>query len=195
VQDLSAAPLFMTQAVELLRHRPAGDAPYREVADGLERATSAVRGSVASLRSLLIELYPPHLARAGLAAALTDLVARVHAQGVQTRLDLPDDDLDLPPEVAALLFRVAQEALLNAAKHAGAGTISLSLHRDRGSITLEVRDDGTGFDPDRAATGIETGHFGLRVLTDLADAAGATLDLATAPGQGTTLRLQMPLHG
>jgi two-component system NarL family sensor kinase len=194
VQDLSAAPLFMSRAVELLRHRPAGAPPYREVADGLDRAATAVRGSVASLRSLLIELYPPHLAQAGLPAALADLAARVHARDVQTRLDLPDD-LDLPPEVAALLFRVAQEALINTAKHARAGTVTLSLHRDRGSVTLEVRDDGTGFDPGIATTGTETGHFGLRVLTDLADAAGATLDLATAPGHGTALRLQVPLHG
>jgi len=58
---------------------------------------------------------------------------------------------------------------------------------------LEIRDDGTGFDPDATADSPGTGHFGFRVLTDLAEAAGATLDLATAPGQGTALRLWVPL--
>jgi signal transduction histidine kinase len=192
VQDLSAAPLFMSRAVDLLRGRPAADAERQEVADGLARSTVAVRGSVSSLRSLLIELYPPHLAQAGLPAALADLAARVQARGVQTRLDL-DDDLYLPLEVDALLFRVAQEALLNAAQHARADIVTLSLRRYRDSVTLEVRDDGTGFDPAIAAGSTETGHFGLRVLTDLAESTGAALDLATAPGQGTTVRLQVPL--
>jgi signal transduction histidine kinase len=194
VQDLSAAPLFMTQAVDLLRGRPASEGERHEVAEGLARSTTAVRGSVSSLRSLLIELYPPHLARAGLPAALADLAARVQARGVRTRLDLADD-LDLPLEVEALLFRVAQEALLNAAEHARAGTVTLSLHRDRDAVTLEVRDDGAGFDPGTAGDSTGTGHFGLRVLTDLAESAGATLDLATAPGHGTALRLQVPQDG
>jgi two-component system, NarL family, sensor kinase len=192
VQDLSAAPLFMSRAVDLLRGRPAADAERHEVTDGLARSTVAVRGSVSSLRSLLIELYPPHLARAGLAAALADLAARAQARGVQTRLDL-DDDLYLPLEVDALLFRVAQEALLNAAEHAGADMVTLSLRRYPDSVRLEVRDDGTGFDPDTAMDSTATGHFGLRVLTDLAESAGAELDLATAPGRGTAVRLQVPL--
>jgi two-component system, NarL family, sensor kinase len=194
VQDLSAAPLFMSRAVDLLRRQPAGDGPRREGADGLEQATIAVRGSVASLRSLLIEIYPPHLAQAGLPAALADLAARIETRGVQAQFDLPDDDLDLPPEVAGLLFRAVQEALLNTAKHARAGTVTVSLRKDPGSVTLEVRDDGAGFDPGGVATaGTGSGHFGLRVLADLAETAGATLDMATAPGQGTALRLQVPV--
>ena len=190
VQDLSAAPLFMARAVDLLRGRTAGQEEHHEVTEGLALSTTAVRGSVSSLRSLLIELYPPHLAQAGLPAALADLAARVQGRGVQTRLDLADD-LDLPLDVEALLFRVSQEALLNAAKHARADTVTLVLRRDRDSVTLEVRDDGAGFDAPTA--GATDGHFGLRVLTDLAEAAGATLDLATAPGEGTALRLQVPL--
>jgi two-component system, NarL family, sensor kinase len=193
VQDLSAAPLFMSRAADRLGDRPGADAEDREAAEGLRLATTAVRRSVASLRSLLIEIYPPHLARAGLPPALADLAARVQSHGIRTRLDIPDD-LDLPPAVEGLLFRVAQEALLNAAKHAHAGTVELTLSQEQDSVTMGIRDDGTGFDLSEAPAGTGTGHFGIRVLTDLAEAAGATLDLATAPGRGTALRLQVPVR-
>ncbi len=192
VQDLAAAPLFMSRASDRLVGRPDADAEDRQAAEGLDLATTAVRRSVASLRSLLIDIYPPHLERAGLPAALADLAARVQSRGIRTRLDIPDD-VDLPPEIDRLLFRVAQEAMLNAAKHAHAGTVELTLSRDDDSVTMEVRDDGTGFDLSADPADTRSGHFGIRVLTDLALAAGATLDLATAPGQGTALRLRVPL--
>jgi two-component system, NarL family, sensor kinase len=192
VQDLSAAPLFMSRAADRLGGRPGADDEDRDAAEGLRLATTAVRRSVASLRSLLIEIYPPNLARAHLPAALADLAARVQSRGIRTRLDIPDD-LDLPPEIDGLLFRVAQEALLNAAKHAHAGTVELTLSREQDTVVMEIRDDGSGFDLSAAPVNTGTGHFGIRVLTDLAEAAGATLDLATAPGHGTALRLRVPL--
>jgi two-component system, NarL family, sensor kinase len=193
VQDLSAAPYLMSGAVDLLTDRPGSDTAAQDAAHGLGLAMTAVRQSVAALRSLLIEIYPPHLARAGLPAALADLAARAQARGVATQLDVPDD-LDLPADVDALLFRVAQEALRKVAKHARAGTVQLTLRRDRQLVTMEVRDDGAGFDPSTTSGDTGIGHFGMRVLTDLSEAAGATLDLASAPGQGTALRLQVPLQ-
>jgi len=189
VQDLSAAPLIMSRAVQRLEAQPGSAPDDRAVAADLRSATQAVRQSVASLRSLLIEIYPPHLARAGLAAALGDLTARTQARGVHTRLDLPPD-LEIPTETAALLFRVAQEALLNVVKHARATTAEVSVGVDDAGTTLVVRDDGVGFDATPPPTA--NGHVGLRVLSDLAEAAGARLDLATAPGHGTTLRLTVP---
>jgi two-component system NarL family sensor kinase len=194
VQSLSAAPLLMSHADDRLRARAGGDAEDREAANGLRLATTAVRRSVASLRSLLIDIYPPHLAQAGLSAALTDLAARLHVAGVQPELDIPDG-LDLPPEIDALLFRVAQETLLNSAKHAHAKTVRLTLSQQDDLVTMEIRDDGVGFDPGAIPADTGTGHFGMRVLNDLAEAAGATLELATAPGWGTALRLQVTLNG
>jgi two-component system, NarL family, sensor kinase len=144
---------------------------------------------VAALRSLLIEIYPPHLARAGLPTALRGLADRLQPRDVRLRIDVPDD-VAVPPETAALLFRVAQEALINVGLHARAREVELLVRQHAGRVLLEVTDDGVGFDP---TAGAESGHFGLRVLTDLAAAAGATLDLATAPGHGTALRLEVPL--
>ncbi|MGK5111125.1 MULTISPECIES: sensor histidine kinase [unclassified Geodermatophilus] len=191
VQELSAAPLIMSRALQRLERQPGEAADDEALATDLRSATDAVRQSVASLRSLLIEIYPPHLAQAGLPAALGDLTARVRSRGVDTRLHLPDD-LDVPPETAALLFRVAQEALLNVVRHARAGTAVVTVVDTAGSVTLEVRDDGVGFDPAEASAPTGTGHFGLRVLSDLAEQAGATLELTTAPGRGTSLRLVVP---
>jgi two-component system, NarL family, sensor kinase len=188
VQDLGAAAFVMSSAVHRLQAGPATESGNREIAGDLAPATDAVRQSVTSLRSLMIEIYPPNLAQAGLGSALTDLMARLQGRGVRARLDMPDD-LDLPPETAALLFRVAQEALLNIARHARAATAAVVLSQETGVVTMEIHDDGVGFDPRVTAA---AGHFGLQVLADLATEAGGTLDLATAPGNGTSLSLRVP---
>jgi two-component system, NarL family, sensor kinase len=101
------------------------------------------------------------------------------------------EDLDPPAEVAALVFRVAQEALINVARHARARQVTLAVRQDDAGVELLVADDGTGFDADAASR--EPGHFGLSVLADLAREAGAALDLATAPGAGTAVRLRVPV--
>jgi signal transduction histidine kinase len=190
VQDLSAAPLIMARAVDRLAAASDRRADDDGLVADLSAATTAVRSSVTSLRTLMIEIYPPHLADAGLPAALRDLTARVRSRGVQTRLELPAD-LDPPPDTAGLLFRVAQESLHNVVKHARARNAVLAVAEQDGLITMEISDDGIGFDP-ASASAADTGHFGLRVLGDVAEAAGATLDLVTAPGAGTTVRLRVP---
>jgi two-component system, NarL family, sensor kinase len=189
VQDLAAASYVLSGATDRLS---AGDMTAEETAHltGLLRtAEGTLRGSVAALRSLLIEIYPPHLARTGLPAALRGLGERLQPRDVRLRVDVPDV-VEVPEETAALLFRVAQEALINVGRHARARTVQLTLTTAPDRVLLEVADDGVGFDP---SEGAGKGHFGLRVLTDLAAAAGATLDLATAPGRGTALRLEVPL--
>ncbi len=187
VQDLSAAPLIMSRAVDRLATVPDRSADDDTLVADLSAATTAVRSSVTSLRTLMIEIYPPQLAEAGLSAALQDLAARVEARGVRTRLELPPD-LDPPPGTAGLLFRVAQESLQNVVKHARARNAVVTVTDDDG-LALEVVDDGIGFEP-----GAEPGRssFGLRVLADVAEAAGATLDLTSGPGRGTTVRLRVP---
>jgi signal transduction histidine kinase len=189
VQDLAAASYVLAGAADQLTAGPVDEEKAADVTTGLRAAEGAVRGSVAALRSLLIEIYPPHLAQAGLASALRGLANRLQPRNVRLRVDVPDE-VDIPPETAALLFRVAQEALINVGRHARAREVELRVAQAPGRVLLEVTDDGVGFDP---AEGAATGHFGLRVLTDLAAAADGTLDLATAPGQGTALRLEVPL--
>jgi len=189
VQDLAVASYMLSGATDQLEAGPLPVEQTAAVTATLRSAAGVVRGSVAALRSLLIEIYPPHLARAGLPSALRGLADRLQPRAGRLRIDVPDV-VDVPEETAALLFRVAQEALLNVGRHAQATDVALLLRQEPDRVVLEVIDDGVGFETGATA---EAGHFGLRVLTDLAAAAGATLDLATAPGQGTRLRLEVPL--
>lgn len=188
VQDMAAVSYVLAGSAERLA---ADQSPTTtaEVTEDVRTAADTVRGAVAALRSLLIEIYPAQLAQAGLPPALRGLADRLRPHEATLQVDVPDD-LAVPPDVAALIFRVAQEALINVGKHAAATEVVLRAARETDRVVLEVVDDGAGFDPAAAAA---AGHFGLRVLTDLAAAAGATLELATAPGRGTALRMGIPL--
>src|SRR5207253_2641386 len=112
---------------------------------------------------LLVEIYPPELHRAGLEAALGDLLAASEARGLATTLDV-DPEFRLDRDTEALFFRVTQEALRNVIKHAGASRVSVKVARANGRARLLVEDDGRGFDPGQPDGG---GHFGLRMLRDL----------------------------
>ncbi|MFI7587153.1 sensor histidine kinase [Spongisporangium articulatum] len=192
VQELAATGFLVAGSAE--QARAGGD---DGLAHRLDLAAGAVRSSIGGLRSLLVDIYPPSLRSAGLVAALRDLAAAVAGRDVQARLDLPEADAPgltgLAPDVEALAFRVAQEALRNAARHAGAGTVDVRLAvPDDGPLVLEIADDGVGFDAAATLAEPPAGHFGLRLMADLAGAAGATLKVASAPGAGTRWRLEVP---
>ena len=143
----------------------------------LGQASTALRESVGSLRSLLVEIYPPNLERAGLHSALADLAARLRPRGIDVRISVPDQ-LDLPLDTATLLFRTAQEALLNIVKHARARHRRGDRHAScPDALVLEITDDGVGFDLAATLSRPRSGHLGLSVLADLARPHGATLDV------------------
>jgi two-component system, NarL family, sensor kinase len=190
VQDVSASALLVAGAADRLRGNRDGPSDG-EVADVLGQASTALRESVGTLRSLLVEIYPPNLERAGLAAALADLAARLRPRGVDVRIDAPGS-LDLPPDTAALFFRVAQETLRNVAKHAGASVVEVTVTETEDCHCMEISDDGAGFDLGSVRARPRRGHLGLSVLTDLAASGGADLSVRTAPGRGTSLRLEVP---
>jgi signal transduction histidine kinase len=162
-------------------------------ADLLEQSAAKVRDSIKSLRTLLVDIYPPKLAEAGLPAALTDLVAAASARGLRTAVDVDRLAPGVPDATAALVYRAAQEALRNVVTHAGAGTVSVTAATEDGRVVLDVVDDGTGFDVAAAEARAGEGHLGLRGLADLASAAGGRLDVESSAGAGTRLRLEVPL--
>jgi signal transduction histidine kinase len=190
VQDVSASALLVAGAAERLRADPDGRSADAVAAD-LGQASTALRESVGSLRSLLVEIYPPGLERAGLASALADLAARLRPRGIVVRISAPSS-LDLPADTASLFFRVAQESLLNVAKHAGASTVEVTVNETADCHCMEISDDGVGFDLGAVRERPRQGHLGLSVLTDLAAAGGARLAVRTASGAGTGLRLDVP---
>jgi signal transduction histidine kinase len=160
-----------------------------DAAASLREAATTTRGAIRSLRSAVMGIAPPRLQGAGLAAALSDLVEPV---ADRTELVVPSD-LHLPPEVESLLFRAAQEAMRNVVAHSGADHVRLVVASDGRQATLEVDDDGVGFSPEDQRRAGEDGHLGLHLLEDLARDADGTLDVSSAPGQGTKVHLEVPL--
>jgi signal transduction histidine kinase len=186
----------------------------------LAQLPGVIRGALAGLRVLLLELRPTALDDLPLAALLRQL-----AEAMSIRAQVPiavrlngdtgrkaasdvGDDADgaepvLPPAIKEVFYRVAQEALMNAAKYAKARTISVQLRtrsarkgkgegtsmRSKGTqatwrrIELEIADDGQGFDPNA----IPAGHFGLAIMRERAHAVGATVQVRSQSGQGTSI--------
>ncbi len=186
VQDLVATSFRVTGSAQ--RAETVGQPA---LAQELRGAAGTVRTSIGGLRSLLVDIYPPNLAAAGLTPALEDLVSSVRSRGIAVTLDLPADT-GLDPAGERLVFRVAQECLGNVVRHSQASSVVVRLSHEGGYAVLEIADDGVGFDAAQALENPPEGHFGLRVLGDVAGEAGADLWLASAPGEGTQWRLRVP---
>jgi two-component system, NarL family, sensor kinase len=184
VQELVAASYGLAAARERL-------APDDAAAGALGRAEKTTRSAVQELRSLMVEIYPPRLREAGLASAIEDLVTPLAQRGIRARVDVPKD-LELPYEPTALVYRSAREGVRNAAKHAHPASVDVSVRPSDGHVTLVVADDGQGCSPAEALGATADGHFGLRLLADQVRDAGGSLELDSAPGAGTRLRVEVP---
>ncbi len=153
-----------------------------------------VRGLLAELRGVCSELRPPMLDTLGLAGALRALSDEWSAQNhVPVHLDLQPDPAfpSLPEEVAVNLYRVAQEALTNIAKHAQARRVEVALASRHGRLTMTIADDGLGFTLPRDIDDlIAEGHFGIAGLRERVNLIGGKLDLQSTPGRGTRLRVE-----
>lgn len=180
VQDL-AGVAFSVSALARDPGTPAGLRPT------LERAAASLRSGLRSLRSLLVEIHPPDLRADGLSAALQDLTAPAASAGIVVSVAVSGVD-DVPDETVALVWRVAQEAVRNAVRHASPGALSVVVRGTDRGVVLEVVDDGVGFDPTGAR---DPAHYGLRGLTSLVAEAGGRLEVRSAPGSGTTVHLEI----
>ena len=178
VQDLAGTAFALSATA-----RDAGT--DTDTARRLEPMASSLRGSLRSLRSLLVEIYPPDLRADGLEAALEDLVAPAAAAGVTARVEVYDV-AQASPDAVRLVWRVAQEAVRNALRHSGASHVTVQVRQVGDRLTLDVTDDGAGFDPRKPASGL-----GLRSQRDLIAEAGGTLDVRSTPGGGTTVHLEV----
>ncbi|MBJ7471568.1 MAG: hypothetical protein JHD16_09720 [Solirubrobacteraceae bacterium] len=178
-----------------------GLAPVAKNAQGAGRAedaavlratSSRLQQSVRDLRALLVEIHPPNLASTGLEAALGDLLSPLEADGITTTLNVEDG----PPSVDdELLYRVARESVRNAAAHAAATAVWVTVTRNvppgvRAAIT--IRDDGRGFVPERRDEAERDGHVGLALLAGLVEHAGGALTVTSQPGAGTTVHAEVP---
>jgi signal transduction histidine kinase len=187
VQELAGVSYSLSAAAER-----AGANGEPGMQDALRRAATQTRESMRALRSLLVEIYPPTLHQAGLEPVLADLLAPLARAGVETAVTV-EHGLQLSPSVEAHLFRAAQEAIRNVLTHADARHVRVAVARDGGTASLTVSDDGRGFDPAQLAERSDNGHFGLRLLSDLADETGGRLEVDSAPGEGTRVTMEVPV--
>jgi signal transduction histidine kinase len=170
----------------------------------LERLRALAAEALEELRSLILELRPPELERDGLCGALrkhAEMLRRLHH--VEIAVDI-DDSIGAAPGAAGAgagaatgsgardqeILRVAQEALQNAIRHAAPQRLGVRLARHDGQLELEVSDDGSGFDP--AAPELRARRLGLTSMEERAQRLGGSLEIRSAPGAGTTVRLEAP---
>jgi signal transduction histidine kinase len=163
----------------------------------LGQARLTARESLAEARRLVWALRPKLLEEAPLPDALSRLTERwSEASSIAVHTTVTGAPRPLPPEVEATLFRVAQEALTNVRKHARADRTALTLSYMHDRVALDTRDDGVGFDPGKAGdvTGsTREGGFGLGTMRERVERLGGTLSIESAPGEGTTLAVELPL--
>jgi two-component system NarL family sensor kinase len=159
--------------------------------EAFERARATIEETMAQLRGEIFELHPYVLDHAGLPAALWSLADR--------SADRMDAQITVAVDPAAtgrhdeLIVVVVRELLLNAVKHSGASRVVVSVAADVERIELEVRDDGSGFDPAQRAAALARGHIGLASTEQRVRSAGGELVVVSAPGRGTTVRAVLPL--
>ena len=150
------------------------------------------REALDELRSLMFELRPPDLERDGLDGTLRKHVDVLrHLQDAEIELDVVAAQAALSPDPGrdGEVLRIAQEALQNALRHAGAKRIAVRLRGDDAGLVLEIEDDGRGFDPD--APGLRSRRLGLTSMEERAERLGGWLEIRSAPGAGTTVRLEV----
>ncbi|MFF8838826.1 sensor histidine kinase [Streptomyces sp. NPDC015130] len=169
--------------------------PDRERADAhLRRAAGLARESLGEARRSVRNLGPAALEHDTLPEALRKTVADwAERTGVDTRFTVTGTELPLHDEVAATLLRIAQEALSNAARHSGASRAGVTLSYMDDEITLDVRDDGRGFDPLAPPERVGTGSgFGLDGMRARAERLTGTVTVEAAPGEGTAISARVP---
>jgi len=176
--------------------------------DALEELDRAVAEVIEQTRGLTYELCPPVLYRMGLAPALEWLVERAGGRyGMDCRFDSsvgeaePLEGSPRSEEIKVFLYEAVRELMHNAAKHAQANVVWVRLRAEGGNLVVRVEDDGTGFDreavlaPEAAASaGAHTEGFGLFSLGVRARHMGGTLEVESAPGQGTRARISVPVE-
>lgn len=159
----------------------------------LGKALAQTRSGLTETRRALHELRATPLDDLGLALAIQNLaITAAQRSGMTASVNLPEQTANLPPAIEQGVYRIAQEALTNAARHAGATQIKVTLSSN-GAVSLTVADNGRGFD----VSSIDGDHMGLQLMRERAAMMGGVLDIASTPGAGTpgagtTVRLVVP---
>ncbi|MFJ5875752.1 sensor histidine kinase [Streptomyces sp. NPDC093088] len=187
-QGLSSIQLLLRAAERALP-------PDSPAAGHIERARRAAQDDLAEARRFVRALAPPDLEHGSLAAALERLCepgAEAGPYGPRVRFSVSGTPVELPTPYEVALLRIARSALANTVRHASASRAEITLSFMGASVTLDVVDDGVGFEPGAVRPSSE-GGFGLPAMRSRAESLGGTFTVESAPGQGTAVAVSLPL--
>jgi signal transduction histidine kinase len=189
IQGVSAASLSL-EAVKLMME--SGDTS--RALDTLKHICMELGEEAMSLRRIMSDLRPPLLEQRGLIPAVRELCEKW-----QRETDVPVDVIAdphgiVPSDVETLAYRVVQEAMSNVKKHASATQVTIRIEGSAGSLRVEVRDNGGGFEPEDARQFLRAGKVGLASMRERAELAGGTLTVKSAPGSGTVVTATLPFE-
>ena len=157
----------------------------------LQDAAARTRATIRDLRTLLVDLYPQDRREEGMDAALDALAQPLRSRGLAVRIDTRiERPLDHDSE--EIVYRATQEALRNVVRHAAATQVDLSLSANGAGTTLSIKDDGRGMSAADLAEQRAAGHMGLALLADRVGSLGGQLAIASEPGHGTTVTIELP---
>jgi len=177
---------------ELLRHNKVDRASKH-----LDTVRGYVREGLADARQSIWALRSQDTDEATLPVRMRRLVESNGGHGLDANFGIYGAYRPMPPGTESEILRIAQEALHNVKKHAGAASVKVQLEYRRNEIALEVRDDGRGFAAANNGAPLESppGHYGLTGMRERAEAIGGTLEVTSEPGAGTTVRMRAPAPG
>jgi two-component system sensor histidine kinase DegS len=188
IQELTAATLELS--ILLM------DEPPRDVAQNLETIQTTLQAQINELRAYAGELRPPTLAKFGLVKAVQSHLETFQEKHPGVRFQFEEEWLGslLPEETNLALFRIYQENLTNIVKHSQATQVTIQVTKSLEQVVLEIQDNGVGFTvPDDWLDLAKHGHLGLVGMRERAEAIGGGLEIRSKLGQGTTLRVSVPL--
>jgi signal transduction histidine kinase len=154
---------------------------------------SLVSDTIEQIRTLAHQLRPAALEEFGLPVALEALVEdMVNQESLQASCDCRVTRGEIPNEIEAVLYRIAQEGLTNVVRHSQASNFNLIVEKNGQDFLLTIEDDGIGFDPTALGTKNGKRHLGLISMKERAEMLGGGFDVYTAPGKGTLIRVSIP---
>lgn len=200
--DTAQALIALSRGLDALATRPVDPPLSPRDRDFLTELGHLAKRTLDGIRRACQNLRPSVLDDLGLAAALESLASSLSAQGVPCDYTRSGEPRALAPEVEVTVYRIAQEAVSNALRHAEADHVTISLSYAPDALRLVVRDDGRGFDVSRhalparsspeAVSPVNAAGLGLLGMRERAALIGATLDLSSAPGEGTVVTILVP---
>lgn len=192
-QNLTALSLTLKVVRTQLATGPTDAVTLEQLAVRLDDAAELVRQTTQRIRHVMDDLQPPALAEFGLAAALRWHAARFSALTTVTVNVQAAELARWPRPVEVALFRIAQEALNNVARHAQATHVAIAVCGDAANLRLSIVDDGVGFEHGQAARlgAADRSRWGLRIMAERAQAAGGSFQIESAPGRGTQIVVEV----